>query len=189
MLYHVSPTKGIKILEPKTSTHKKPYVYAIENKVTGVLFGVRQDDFDFIISTDEKGTPDVYECYPDAMFIKYSGRSCYVYEVEEDGFLRGMTSWEPELVCETAVPVVSETEIPDAYAFLLEEEQKGGIVLHRYEKDDEYRRMIAGHIVDRLIRFEIDLEHCLGWDDVRFRRYYRGIVEELVKIKDGHSLA
>lgn len=47
MLYHVSHTPGIAILEPRVSSHGKPYVYAIENLVTGLLFGVKKDDFDF----------------------------------------------------------------------------------------------------------------------------------------------
>lgn len=66
MLYHVSQKTGLQTLQPHTSTHKKPYVYAIENIVTGLLFGVKQDDFDFIISTDENDKPTIYECYPDA---------------------------------------------------------------------------------------------------------------------------
>lgn len=36
MLYHVSPKAGLKILQPHKSTHKKAYVYAIENMVTGI---------------------------------------------------------------------------------------------------------------------------------------------------------
>ena len=61
MLYHVSQKTGLKALQPHVSTHKKAYVYAIENMVTGILFGAKQDDFDFIINTDEKGIPAIYE--------------------------------------------------------------------------------------------------------------------------------
>ena len=39
---------------------------------------------------------------------KYKGHICSVYEVEEEGFLRGMTSWSPELVCEKEVEVINE---------------------------------------------------------------------------------
>lgn len=80
MLYHVSDTGGIKVLEPKVSSHGKAYVYAIENLVTGLLFGARWDDFDFILDTNDSGISEVYECYPDAFERIYSGRSCYVYE-------------------------------------------------------------------------------------------------------------
>ena len=53
MLYHVSSKTGLKTIQLHISTHKKAYVYAIENMVTGILFGAKHDDFDFIISTDE----------------------------------------------------------------------------------------------------------------------------------------
>lgn len=188
MLYHVSPLKGIKVLSPSISTHKKPYVYAIENIVTGVLFGVKQDDFDFIISTDEKDNPIVYECYPEAFLKKYGGKGCSVYEVKEDDFLRGMTSWSPELVCEKAVDVIKEIEINDIYAYLLEEEKKGNIRIHRYENTNEYRSMISKHVVNRLIRFEIKLDTCLEQQDERFNQYYRRIIQELRKVMDGHLL-
>ena len=60
MLYHISKTAGLKKLKPQVSTHKKPYVYAIENVVTGLLFGAPHDDFDFIIS-EENGIPVIME--------------------------------------------------------------------------------------------------------------------------------
>ena len=60
MLYHVSPVAGLKTLQPRVSTHGKEYVYAIDNMVTALLFGAKKDDFDFLLYTDEKGTPIIY---------------------------------------------------------------------------------------------------------------------------------
>lgn len=187
MLYHVSPVSGLKTLEPRISTHKKPYVYAIENLVTGILFGVRHDDFDFIISTDENARPAVYECYPEALIKKYQGKSCSVYEVGEEGFQRGMTSWSPELVCEKEVAVLGEIYIQDLYERLLEEERKENLTVYRYEFQDEYRKKIAGHVIDRIFRFQVDLSRIAEKDD-RFALYYKGIVEALLAAADGHLL-
>ena len=64
VVYHVSPVSGLTLLEPRVSTHGKAFVYAIENPVTALLFGVHQDDFDFCISTDAAGCPELFECYP-----------------------------------------------------------------------------------------------------------------------------
>lgn len=108
MLYHVSSTAGLKVLEPKTSSHGKAYVYAIENMVTGLLFGAKKDDFDFLLDEDECGNPVVYECYPNAFEKIYRGKCCSVYELEETDFKRGVTGWEPELVCDHEVPVQQE---------------------------------------------------------------------------------
>ena len=185
MLYHVSSTPGIKVLEPRESTHKKPYVYAIENLVTGLLFGVKHDDFDFCISTDENGKPHVYECYPQALEIIYAGKSCSVYEVAEDGFLRGMTSWNVELVSENAVPVEREVFVPDLYSRLAEEQAAGNLEIHRFSEEPEYKKMIAGHIVDRLIRFNA-LEYMA--ESSRGQKYFKGLIEGLKSVMDGHLL-
>jgi hypothetical protein len=187
MLYHVSPKSGLKVIKPHVSTHKKAYVYAIENMVTGMLFGVKQDDFDFSISTDEKGAPILYECYPDALKKKYQGKSCSVYVVDDKDFRSGLTSWSPEFVCEKEVEVISEIVIEDLYQRLLEEEQNGNLVIHRYEFTNEYRKKIASHIIGRLIRFEVDLSNCFE-SDIRFASYYKDIIQALNDIMDGHLL-
>lgn len=187
MLYHVSPRSGLKTLQPHVSTHGKAYVYAIENMVTGILFGVRHDDFDFIISTDENGRPSVYECYPDALIRVYQGKSCSVYEVEEEGFQRGITSWSPELVCEKEVAVAGEIFVGDVYRRLLEEEQKKNLDIYRYEHQEEYRKKIAAHVVDRIFKFQINLSR-IGVQDRRFKEYFGGIIEALNAATDGHLL-
>lgn len=187
MLYHVSSKKGLKIIKPHTSTHKKEYVYAIENMITGLLFGTKQDDFDFIISTDENDTPIIYECYPNAFQTIYQGKSCSVYEVNDKNFHRNLTSWDSELVSEMEVEVIREIFIEDLYQKLLKEEQYGNLKVFRYEYNDEYRKKIASHITDRFFRFEIDLRNCIE-QDIRFATYYKGIIQSLIDIIDGHLL-
>lgn len=183
MLYHVSSTPGITVLTPRVSSHGKAYVYAVDDLVTGLLFGAKHDDFDFLLSTDKGETPVVYECYPDAFCLVYQGKACSVYELKEDGFLRGMTSWDPELVCESEVAVESETVIADLYSRLLQEAASGKLILHRYSDSQEYRHLISEHIVDRLIRFDA-LDRLDT--DARFQKYYRAIIEELRSVMDGH---
>lgn len=187
MLYHVSDQAGLKTLVPHISTHGKAWVYAIDNLVTGLLFGAKQDDFDFIISTDEEDRPEVYECYPDAFQKIYDGKGCSVYEVEEEGFLRNMTSWNPELICETEVAVKNEIVIGDLYERLLKEETLGNLRIHRYEFSMEYRKRISAHIVDRLLRFDVDLTQCAE-EDSRFATHYKRIIDALADIMDGHLL-
>lgn len=187
MLYHVSNKSGLKKLKPNISSHEKAYVYAIEDMVTGLLFGAKKDDFDMIILTDDDGISSVYECYPDAFKNAYEGKRCSVYLVKEDGFQRGMTSWSPELVCENEVEVKNEIMVEDLYQILLEEEKNGNIRIYRYEFNNNYRKKIASHVVDRLIRFDIDLDTCMEHDR-RFSLYYKNIVLSLKNIMDGHLL-
>lgn len=184
MIFHVSATPGLNVLKPHVSTHGKAWVYAIENLVTGLLFGIRHDDFDFIIS-DENGKPVVYECYPNAFERVYLGKSCSVYELDDRDFIRGMTSWTPELVSDHEVPVLNEIFIEDIYTRLLSEESRGNLVLHRYREDGAYKKRISEHIVDRLIRFDA-FKHLET--DERFQKYYKNLIEALQGIMDGHLL-
>ena len=185
MVYHVSPASGLTVLTPRVSSHGKAYVYAIDNLVTGLLFGVRHDDFDFMIDTDAEDNPVVYECYPDAFYTVYHGKSCSVYELKEDSFMRGRTSWAPELVSESEVPVEKEVVVEDLYQRLLQEEAGGKLILHPYTDAQEYKEMISRHIVDRLIRFDA-LDYLET--DARFQKYYKQMILALRSVMDGHLL-
>ena len=188
MLYHVSPNAGLKTLQPHVSTHKKSYVYALRNMVSGLLFGAKHDDFDFMISTDDNGLTTVYECYPNAFINVFQDKSCSVYVVEEEGFQQGLTSWAEELVCDTEVAVQEEIKIGDLYERLIEEESKGNLRICKYQFNDDYRKKISAHIVDRFFRFNIDLNNCLDSGDSRFCTHYRKIIEGLLTTMDGHLL-
>ena len=185
MLYHVSPTAGLRLLQPRLSSHGRPYVYALENPVTALLFGAPKDDFDFLMDQDAGGVPQVWECYPGALERVYQGKSCSIYTLEEEGFQRGITGWEPELVCCAPVPVREEKRIADLYACLTERAKQGELMLHRYQDEPAYKRLISQHIVDRLIRFDA-LKHLET--DPRFQKYYRPIILALEAVMDGHLL-
>lgn len=182
MLYHISRTGGLKVLKPQVSTHEKAYVYALENPVTGLLFGASHDDFDFIID-EEGGVPSITECYPGALSSIFEGKTCSIYQVSREGFMEGMTSWSPELVCENQVNVISETPVKDLYLRLLEEEKRGSLVIHRYENTPEHKKLVSEHIVDRLIRFD-----ALYSDDPRLKKHYGRLMAALIDIMDGHLL-
>lgn len=182
MLYHISKTPGLKVLKPQISTHKKAYVYAIENMVTGLLFGAPKDDFDFILCVQD-GVPVVMECYPDAFRQIFEGRSCSVYEVCEDGFERGKTTWSAELVSENEVEVLSESVVENLYARLLEEKAKGNLIVRRYEDTEPYKHMISKHIVDRLIRFDM-----VYTDHERLHKHFGKLIAALRSTMDGHLL-
>ncbi len=186
VLYHISPAQGLTRLEPRVSTHGKAWVYAVDNLVTGLLFGAKQDDFDFIISTDDAGRPELSECYPDAFAQVYVGKACSVYLLDEQGFLRGQTGWSAELVCAHAVDVQQEIPIGDLYLRLLEEEAHGNLNVRRWENNAAYKKRISEHIVDRLIRFDA-LEHFETQDE-RGQKYYNKIITALRSVMDGHLL-
>lgn len=185
-LYHVSPTPGLTLLRPRVSSHQKAYVYALRDLATALLFGARKDDFDFRMDVDAEGKPVIWECYPGAFPKIYQGKGCSVYEVDASGFQSGVTGWEPELVCGREVAVRKETAVPDLYARLLEAAARGELTIHRYNDGPEYKKLIAEHIVDRLIRF--DLLERFDQTDPRGALYFRGLIDGLKNVLDGHLL-
>lgn len=182
MLYHISKTAGLKILKPQISTHQKAYVYAVDNIVTGLLFGASHDDFDFIID-EENGTPIITECYPNAFELVFKDKSCSVYEIGEESFMRGITSWSPELVSENEAVVLNEIHINDLYSRLLAEEKSGNLIIRRYRDDEKYKKIISEHIVDRLVRFD-----KVYTENERLKRHYGKLIGALQAIMDGHLL-
>lgn len=96
---------GIKILKPTVSSHEKAYVYAMDNPVTGLLFGARHNEFAFLIDCNKNGIPVVCKCYPDVFCSVFRSKNCSIYELDDDVFLRGVTEWSPKLICETEVPI------------------------------------------------------------------------------------
>ncbi|MBQ7670413.1 MAG: hypothetical protein IJS45_06815 [Clostridia bacterium] len=171
-LYHASDISGIRRLEPRASTHGVPYVYAIEDKLTALLFGAPKDDFDILIMTDD-GVTEVYECYPGAFEKVYKGKGCSLYEIDGAGFSPGVTSWDAEYVSESAAPVLFEYHIPDIYAELARYEESGELVVHGFSRDAEYLEFIKDELTARIRDFGMTDESMDK--DPRFKLYLNEI--------------
>lgn len=157
MLYHGSKEQGLRYLKPRVSTHGKPYVYAINNKITAACFGAPHDDFDFLMDEID-AVPHLYECYPDSIEKVYEGKSCYIYEVSEEGFAAGKTGWSAELVCEHEVPVVNEEYVEDLYLRLKQAEQQGECIIHYYSEEAGYQNMLKEQLGARIKAFKLTEE-------------------------------
>lgn len=173
MLFHASTQAGLKELHPQTSTHGKAYVYAINNRLTALLFGAPKDDFDLLMD-EQDGKPVIYECYPDALKKVYGGKACSLYAVAEDGFLTGQTGWEPELVCEHAVPVLAEERIADLYEAIAGAIRAGDCILCAYSQSEGYRRFLKEELGERIQAFGITQAQMDA--DPRFQLYFNDIL-------------
>lgn len=152
ILYHASPKAGLTKLVPYASSHGEAYVYAIENPVTALLFGAPKDDFDLLM--DEKnGVPELWECRPNVLREVYSGRSCSLYTVPEEGFLGGQTGWQPEHVCKTPVPIVHEKRVPDLYEWLAAAQERGIVIVHAFRADAAYHAFLLEEFRERIVSF------------------------------------
>ena len=172
-LYHASNTPGIKLLEPRTSTHGVPYVYAIKDRLTALLFGAPKDDFDLLVIIVD-GVTSVYECYPGALEKVYKGKRCSLYEIDGAGFSSGVTSWDAEYVNENAAPVLNEYRITDIYAEIMSFAQSGELVIHRFSDDAKYIEFIKDELTSRIHYFGMTDESMDK--DPRFKLYLNEII-------------
>lgn len=184
MIYHVSERENLEVLMPKISTHGKAFVYAVKQRYLALLFGAKKDDFDFFMDFAD-GKAIVYECYKDAFREIYENKKCSVYYVAEDLFLENQTNWEPELVSENPVFVKKEEKITNLYEELKEEMVKGNILLYTYQDSMEYRRKIANHVVDRIVRFGM-LENGIS---NRIKERFPKLIKELENVVSGEYLS
>ena len=83
------------------------------------------------------------------------------------------------------VEVLEEIFIEDLYIKLCDEEDKGNIVIHRFEDTIDYKKIISNHIVDRLIRFEILEQENI---DLKLIKHYGKIISILKKLINGEYL-
>lgn len=128
--YHCSPTPGLKILEPrKPEAFEKPArVYLTTLYPMALMYAVRNYEYTYGYTQDGQIYLDEY--FPNALELLYRGKSASLYVCDPES--TESTKIPNEAVCDTAVPVLSETFIPDALEALLEQERLGALVINRY---------------------------------------------------------
>ena len=149
MYYHASQVEGIKVLEPRISNHDIPLVYLSlkrENTLVYLSNAVekycKENGFchDGVWTKwgpygfNSKGILQYEEYYPNALEETYSGVSGYIYScktVERDANFE--LNIPDAIVSRTGVNVVGSEYIEDAYAEMIEAEQKGLIKILRYK--------------------------------------------------------
>ncbi len=182
-VYHVSPVAGIKVLEPRVSTHGKAYVYGSTNLPFTLIFGSKKlkGDLDgpYGVFTNS-GLPFIIEAYEGAIEKLFKGESCSIYELDPTDFESGKTGFGGEIVSEKPVKILKETRVEDIYELLLKYEKQGKIKIFRYSNDKEYQTYIRSHIKDRLMRYGI--MHDISSDIFKFcKQHYADILDEIMR--------
>ena len=133
--YHCSPTPGLKVLLPKKpeSFQKPQAVYLTTLLPMALMYGIR--NFEYTYGYTKEGQIYLEEYFPNALEILYRGKSASLYLCDPES--TESTRIPNEAISETAVPVISETFIPDACEALLEQERLGTLVIHRYHELSE----------------------------------------------------
>lgn len=133
--YHCSPSAGLTVLEPRKpeAFKKPPRVYLTTLLPMALMYAVR--NYEYSYGYTKEGQIYFDEYFPNALEILYRGRSASLYLCAPEK--TETTKIPNEAVSETAVPILSETHIPDACEALLEQERLGALVIHRYHELSE----------------------------------------------------
>jgi len=115
IVFHGSPTGGLKSIEPHVSSHGKTYVYATKEKALSLLFMAKWNDFILNVAYGDDAVLEITERYPNAFGEVYRNKAGYLYELASDNFAEGLTGFEGEVVSVGAEPVLKETYITNLY--------------------------------------------------------------------------
>lgn len=184
-LYHASPIAGIKILEPRISTHGDPRVYfsikrentlvylsnAIEKhcRQTGFLYnGTWQKWGTYGFTSDHRLRLEEY--YPNALQETYEGVSAYIYKALPNEKTQVLTGIADAFYSCDPMEVVDCEFIKDAYAEIMQVYEEGKIDIIGYEEWTEkqresHRRMIATEYeaIDKHPEYKYFLECKFPW--------------------------
>ena len=129
--YHCSPTAGLTMLHPhKPEAFDKPAkVYLTTLLPMALMYSVR--NYEYTYGYDKDGRIYFAEYFPNALETLYRGRQASLYLCDPTGI--ESTEIPNEVVSESAVPVVDEIHIHDAYDALLEQERAGNLWIYRFE--------------------------------------------------------
>jgi len=130
--YHCSPISGLTVLEPRkpASFDKPASVYMTTLLPMALMYSVQ--NYEYSYGYTKQGQIYFDEYFPNALEILYRGKRASLYLCSPENTVSSRIP--NEALSEKAVPVISETIIPDACEALLEQEKLGALVIHRYHE-------------------------------------------------------
>lgn len=176
-VYHSSKVRGLKVLEPRPSTHKIPWVYATKDIASAAMF--LGDNFDFICQTGfSKNKPYIWERFKGAFDLGYKNKKGSIYYLKPDSFKENMTSFSGEIVSEVPVKVEKEEKIDDVKEYLLNLEKQGKLLIFMYPNTPDGRHSDKEDIVDRGINWTIDF----GENTIKqIKKYHPDVLDRVIK--------
>lgn len=177
LVFHASSQRGLKVIEPKESTHKKAWVYATKDISTSALF--MGNNFDFICQTGiESGKPYIFERFAGALDLAYKDKRGSIYKLNGTNFKAGHTSWSAELVSERPENVIEEISISDVLKFLYQLEMKGKLKIYQYPKTPTHVPNDKSDLVKKAVQWTIDFGNKT-LDDVK--KYHPDILNRVLE--------
>jgi hypothetical protein len=130
-IYHSSKIQNLKKIEPRVSTHRFSWVYAMEKPEYSLMFLGNHSDL--INQTGfENEIPYIAERFEGALEYAHKNKTGSIYTLDGTDFKSGATTFSREFVCEYTCKVIKETKIENALQEILNLEAEGKIKIYRY---------------------------------------------------------
>jgi hypothetical protein len=129
-LYHASQRQGLRLIEPRVGTHGQAWVYAASDLVTASVFLGQHHDF--ILASGVGNVPYICERFSGAFDRAKANVTASIYVLPGSSFQANRTSFNAELVSETAVIPLLEIPIENAKTHLLEFRDAGQLEIYFY---------------------------------------------------------
>lgn len=151
-LYHGSKMSGLKVLEPRESTHGT-FVYATPYRELAIHFSKRCGS-DLVYSIGTFNNSDIWEIVENipGAFKKMYNTSASIYTVSSESF-KDINTGFAEVVSEESVSVIKEEKIDNLYEEILRLEKGGVIKLYHYPDKPEGYPLDSSNILDKWIYY------------------------------------
>lgn len=172
ILYHCSPTAGLKELRPSVTKYfGKPRQVCLTASLPMALFyGVRHFEYTYGYTREKAIYYEEY--FPNALETIYRGRSASLYRCARREDME-TTQIPNEYVTAQPVPVLEEIRIDDVCEALLEQERLGALRIVRWEAlPEKVRAWVLQAEKDTIV------ERGLLHEDTPFAQYMREIYPE-----------
>lgn len=166
--YHGSSIGGIESLRPFVSNHEKSYVYLTHSQVLAAIYAhnpMARPNGWFTYYWGKDGQLHYEEYFDNQTEEIYAGQAGFVYACEGEFETLEKMPWV--FLSENKVPVHSCILIPDLYAQLLQYEQEGKLVIHRWK--DQSPELKAIH--ERVLKNSLDSPRPDPAVDKEYRDY------------------
>lgn len=134
VVYHSSPSQGLKVIKANISTHNQKWVYATRNiEMTAVFLSRYGGDFTCSPCWDPSSNkPYICERYEGAFEERYGNKKGSIYILPDTTFNSNQTSWSQELISTEDVQPINEIVINDSKEYLLSLYEEGRLQISFY---------------------------------------------------------
>lgn len=185
IVYHGSKTSGLKIIEPKVSTHDENWVYATNDIAISATF-LDNTGGDFTLSSGIFGESDVFhiiERFEGAFDLRYKNKTGSIYKLSAENFEHKPNICRFELVSDKAVDVLEEIYIEDIGKYILKLEKEERIIIYKYPNRPQRIPIDDQDLVDRGILWtrkhgDVILDQIKLYHPKLLDRVLKGLVED-----------